>query len=70
MVDVAREVSIHDPCAWMLLLKLCETAPEERVVPFEQGVVLYQASVLVVVTFVRALENVQVQWQAPHGSYV
>lgn len=70
LVDVACEVGIHDPCAWMLLLKLWEAAPEERVVPFEQGVVISQAPVLVIVTFVGALEHVQVQWKAPHQSNV
>lgn len=60
LVDVAREVCMHDPCVSMLLLKLFEVLLEERVVPIEQGVVVSQAPILVVVTLVGALEEVQV----------
>ena len=70
LVDVACEVGIHDPCVWMLLLKLWEAALEERVVPFEQRVVVSQAPVLVIVTFVGALEHAQVKWKATHQSDV
>ena len=60
LVDLAREVGMHDPCVLMLLLKLFEPVLEERVVPIEQGVVVSEAPVLVVVTLVGALEEVQV----------
>ena len=69
VVDVAVEVGVHDPRAWVLGLQARHLALQQRVVVRRQRVEALQAAVLVVVAGVGGLVQGEVDREAAHGEH-